>query len=304
MTPPAIPAPGPPSVKALTRKQFALFQRLVHREAGIYLSEAKRALVVGRLQRRLRERGLDSFETYYDLVETDASERVQMLDSICTNETHFFREPRQFVFLEQTACREWERQAAAGRRRRAVRVWSAGCSTGEEPYSVAMSLLATLRPADSWTIDILGTDLSTRVLERARDAVWPIERASEIPKAFLKRFMLRGVGPELGRMRAGAELRALVRIERLNLNEARYPAGSLFDVVLCRNVLIYFDRDGKKRVVERLVDSLAPGGYLMLGQAESLSGVTARTKGVGPAVYVRQDGRSGDAGEPPSAGVS
>jgi chemotaxis protein methyltransferase CheR len=300
----AVPAPGPAWVKSLTRKQFALFQRLVHREAGIYLSEAKRALVVGRLQRRLRERGLDSFETYYDLVESDARERVLMLDCICTNETHFFREPRQFVFLEQTACREWERQAAAGLRRRAVRIWSAGCSTGEEPYSVAMSLLATLRPAEGWAIDILGTDLSTRALERASDAVWPIERASEIPKPLLKRFMLRGVGPELGRMRAGAELRALVRIERLNLNEGPYPTDTPFDVILCRNVLIYFDRDGKKRVVDRLVDCLAPGGYLLLGQAESLSGVTARTKGVGPAVYVRQAGSGGAPGEPEGAEVS
>jgi chemotaxis protein methyltransferase CheR len=178
-------------VQPFTNKQFALFQALVHKEAGIFLSDAKKPLVVGRLLRRLREHGIDSFKDYYQLVVADPAERVCMLDCICTNETHFFRDARQFAYLEQAVCAGWERTAAAGSRLRSLRVWSAGCSTGEEPYSVAMCLRARLPPAPGWELEILGTDLSTRALERARAATWPIEKAAEIPAPLLKRFMLR-----------------------------------------------------------------------------------------------------------------
>jgi chemotaxis protein methyltransferase CheR len=283
----SVPAghPTPARVRPITRKAFSRFQKLVHREAGIYLSEAKKALLVGRLLRRLRAHDLDSFESYYRLVEEDAAERVRMLDCVCTNETHFFRDPRQFTFLEQTAAPLWEAAAAAGERPRRVRAWSAGCSTGEEPYSLAMALLARLPPTAGWRIDVLATDLSTRALERAHAAVWPVGKAVEIPAPFLKRFMLRGVGPEEGRMKAGPELRALVAFRRLNLNDLAYPSLGQFDLILCRNVLIYFDGASKERVIANLVDHLAPGGYLMLGHAESLSGLTDRTLAVGPSVY-------------------
>ena len=296
---------APAWARSITNEQFALFQRLVHREAGIYLSDAKRALLVGRLLRRLRGTGIDSFEAYYRLVEADPEERVRMLDCICTNETQFFREPRQFAFLEEKACVDWERAASAGKHPRRLRVWSAGCSTGEEPYSLAMSLLAHLPPSRGWELEILGTDLSTGALEKARRAVWPIERAAQIPAPLLKRFMLRGVGAQAGRMRAGSETRAVVELQRLNLNDPPYPVEGPFDLVLCRNVLIYFDRAGKERVIHRLVDCLAPGGYLMLGHAESLCGVTARTRSVGPSVYVRLPGGAAGHAEPsPGRGES
>jgi chemotaxis protein methyltransferase CheR len=281
VTPPHVPGP----VRPITRKQFELLRGLVHRESGIFLSDAKRSLLVGRLLKRLRERGLDSFEAYYQVVESDPAERTRMLDCICTNETHFFREPRQFEFLERTACPQWERAAARGQRTRSLRVWSAGCSTGEEPYSLAMCLLARLASAQAWELDILGTDLSTHALARARAAVWPIEKATEIPGPLLKRFMLRGTGARTGLMKAGPELRGVVRLQRLNLNERPYEIGGTFDLILCRNVLIYFDRPSKEQVIARLVDRLAPGGYLMLGHAESLMGATSRTRSVGPAVY-------------------
>ena len=290
----AVPSLAPGWVRPFTNKQFALFQALVHREAGIFLSDTKKSLVVGRLMRRLREHGIDSFKDYYQLVAADPAERVCMLDCICTNETHFFRDPRQFDFLEQTACAEWERTAAAGSRPRSLRVWSAGCSTGEEPYSVAMSLLARLPTAPGWELEILGTDLSTKALERARAATWPIEKAAEIPAPLLKRFMLRGIGSQLGRMRAGPELRAVVQTRRLNLNDQPDPVGGRFDLILCRNVLIYFDGAGKKKVIDRLLDCLSPGGYLLLGHAESLIGATNRTRNVGPGVYMRvPDARTG-----------
>lgn len=286
-TAPPEASPATTWVRPITPEQFALFRDLVHREAGIFLSDTKKSLLVGRLLRRLRARGLDSFEAYYEVVTREPTERVHMLDCICTNETRFFREPRQFDFLERVACPGWERATAAGRRPRHLRVWSAGCSTGEEPYSVAMALLARLPPASGWDLEILGTDLSTRALEQARKAVWPVEKATEIPAPLLKRFMLRGIGSEDGRMSAGAELRGVVTLRRLNLNEQPYPVDGSFDLILCRNVLIYFDRVAKEGVIDRLIDRLRPGGYLMLGHAESLIGITRRTRSVGPTVYVR-----------------
>jgi chemotaxis protein methyltransferase CheR len=270
----------------ITAKEFALFQALIHREAGIYLSEPKKALVVGRLARRLRDLGLGSFAAYHQVVQEDAEELVRMLDCISTNETHFFREPRQFEFLEQRVFPEWTSQAAAGLRPRRVRVWSAGCSTGEEPYSLAMALLLHFPPSAGWEIDILGTDLSTRVLKRARAGVWPIEKTREIPPRYLKPFMLKGVGSQEGKIKAGPEIQALVCFQRLNLNETSYAVNGPFDLVFCRNVLIYFDPPSKIRVVHRLLGQLASDGYLFLGHAESLTGLTDRTRSVGPTVYV------------------
>ena len=261
---------------------FARFQALIHHEAGIWLAPVKRALLVGRLGRRLRELALPTFAGYYERVVADDAERVRMLDAICTNETHFFREPRHFEFLSERVLPAWREEADAGRRPRRVRAWSAACSTGEEPFSIAMTLLAAF-PA-GWELEVFATDLSTKVLARAESATWPLDKAAEIPAAPLKAFMLKGFGAQEGLMRAGPELRALVRFARVNL-VGDWPPGPPFDLVFCRNVLIYFDRGVKTRVVERLLDRLDPRGYLFLGHAESLGGITARAKSVLPTVY-------------------
>jgi len=171
-----------------------------------------------------------------------------------------------------------------------VRVWSAACSTGEEPYSLAMTLLERLPRSAGWTVEILATDISTRVLERARAAVWPIAKASEIPVGRLKRFMLRGTGPQDGRMRAGPELREVVRFARLNLDADVYPVQGLFDLVFCRNVLIYFRPETKARVLASLGARLAADGCLFLGHAESVTGLSTRLASVGPNVYALDAG--------------
>jgi len=263
---------------------FASFQALVNREAGIWLSPVKKALLVGRLARRLRELGLTSWRRYHDLVVEDEAERVRMLDAITTNETHFFREPRHWEHLAERVFPAWRAQADAGRRPRRVRAWSAACSTGEEPYTIAMMLLGAF-PA-GWELEVAATDLSTRVLERARRAVWPVEKAAEIPRAWLEAFMLEGQGDQAGLMRAGPEIRSLCRFSRLNLATDEYPAGP-FDLVFCRNVLIYFDRATKERVIDRLVDRLQPDGLLFLGHAETLTGYSTRARPVVPTVYAR-----------------
>ncbi|MGH2397226.1 MAG: CheR family methyltransferase [bacterium] len=276
------------AIRPLTNQEFTLFQTLIHRKAGIYLSPAKKTLLEGRLNKRLRELGLNSFGDYYRLVieERDGAELVHLLDRISTNETHFFREPRQFSFVEQRVFPEWTSQAASGMRSRRIRVWSAGCSTGEEPYSIAMTLWERFPPSAGWEIEILATDLSTRALDVARTAVWPITKAKEIPPGYLKRFMLKGTRTQEGKMKAGPEIRSIVRFERLNLNDEAYPVTGLFDLIFCRNVLIYFDAQSRVRVIHRLLNHLAPSGYLFVGHAESLNAVTDRVQPVMPTVYI------------------
>jgi chemotaxis protein methyltransferase CheR len=274
-------------IRPITDREFNLFRKLVDREAGIHLSDSKRALLVGRLTRRLRELGLTSFSAYYRRVtEEDPAELTHMLDRVSTNETHFFREPRQFEFLRETVVPQWVLAASTGRRTKHLRVWSAACSTGEEPYSLAMTLLDCLLAHPGWELEILASDISTRVLRRAEDAVWPIDKAKEIPAPLLRRYMLRGTRSREGQMKAGPLLRSAVRFARNNLNSARFAVTGPFDLIFCRNVLIYFDTETKRRVVQRLLDLLAPDGYLFLGHAESLMGLSDRVQSVGPTVYV------------------
>ena len=278
--------------RPLSGAEFRLFQDLIHREAGIFLSESKKALLVGRLSRRLRELGLTSFGDYHRyVVDGDPSERIRMLDCVSTNETHFFREPRQFAFLEERVLPDWRAAADAGVRPRRIRAWSAACSTGEEPYSLAMTLLSHFPSGAGWEIDLLASDLSTKALDVAREGVWSGDRAAEIPDRFLKRYMLKGMRSRAGRMKAGPELRSVVRFERINLNAEAYPVRGRFDLIFCRNVLIYFDAASKARVTEQLVRLLEPTGYFFLGHAESVLDVSAGLQRVGPTVYARAVGR-------------
>ena len=276
-------------IRPLTDREFKLFQSLIHQEAGIYLSEVKKALLVGRLSRRIRELGLDSFEAYYRHVVDgpNPTERVELINNICTHETQFFREPRQFEFLEQTLAPQWRAEAEAGTRPKQIRAWSAACSSGEEPVSMAMSLLYHFPASAGWTVEVLATDISTRVLDKARAATWPIERAGQIPPAYLKRFMLRGTGEQQTKMRAGPEIRSVVRFQQLNLQADSYAVGDGFDLIFCRNVLIYFNAVSKEHVVSRLLGRLAESGLLFLGHAESLTGMRDQPRAVIPTVYSR-----------------
>jgi len=272
----------------LSTKEFRLFQSLVHREAGISLSDQKRALLVGRLAPRMRELEITSFGAYFDRVSSDAVELVRMIDAVCTNETHFFREPKQFTFLEQEVIPRWRAAAERGERRRDVRVWSAGCSTGEEPYSIAMTLAANL---PGWNVEIVATDLSTKVLDRAAAGIWSIDRAEEIPPHYRKTFMLRGSGPQAGKMAARPELSSLIRFARVNLNHESYPVAGRFDLVFCRNVLIYFDGPSKQRIINRLLDRLDPHGFFFLGHSESLNSFD-RVRAAGTTVYTLAESRA------------
>ena len=290
-------APGAPRAAAgvaITQREFELLRDLIYREAGILLGAHKMPLLVNRLAGRLRELGIESFGVYYDLVRQERGEElVVLLDRVTTNETHFFREPRHFEFLVEHVLPSWTAEAALGRRSRVVRVWSAACSTGEEPYSLAMTLRSHLPPSEGWDVRILATDLSTAALATARAAIWPIERTEGSPRRYLQQFMLRGKRTQSGKVRAGPEIRSMVRFDRLNLNDAAYGEVGEFDLILCRNALIYFNAESKARVVSRLLRHLAPDGYFFLGHAETLHGVTDAVRSVIPTVYTRADQTAG-----------
>lgn len=264
----------------IPRSVFLSFQELIHEESGIWLGEHKKALLGGRLGRRLRELGLDSFECYYRLAVERAEERAIMLDLITTNETHFFRDPQQFKYLEEVLVPNWKQEAGSRRRAQSINVWSAGCSTGEEPFSILMTLMEHFPPASGWSIRVLGTDISARVLKKCRRVTWPIERAKEIPLAHLRRYMLKGTGAQARWMRAKPEIEDRIRFDYLNLNSAAYSLATKFDLIFCRNVLMYFSSAAKTRVLERLFAQLAPGGRLFLSPAES-----AASTGLGSPVF-------------------
>jgi chemotaxis protein methyltransferase CheR len=283
---PAEPVRGhPPELSDL---EFQWLRDLIQRHSGIHLNDTKKALVSGRLRRRLHHLGLPSFGAYYrHVVEGDGGELVELLDAICTHETHFFRDAFQFVCLTRYIVPEWRHQGASTGGR-TLRVWSAGCSTGEEPYSLAMTLCEQL---PDWHIDILATDLSTQALHAAQQGIWPIDKAHEIPDRLLRRYMLKGVRSQEGKMSAGSEIRAVVRFARVNLMDLPPLLGARFDLIFCRNVLIYFDLAAKRRVIEQLTEHLAPRGYLFVSRAESLNGITSRLRSVASAIHVHADRR-------------
>lgn len=261
---------------SLTDQEFLQFQRLLYEIAGIYMTPAKKPLICGRLARRLRHHNLSTYGEYYRLITSgqDAGELQIAIDLLTTNETYFFREPQHFDFLRNYA-------ATTYRRGHQFRVWSAACSSGEEPYSIAMVLADRLGGAP-W--EVLGSDLSTRVLEKARSGQYPMERARTIPEDYLKRFCLKGIGTQAGTFLIDRTLRNRVRFQQINLN-ASLPRLGEFDVIFLRNVMIYFDIATKRQVVGRLLPFLKPGGYFLVGHSESLNGITEELAVMSPSIY-------------------
>ena len=274
---------------------FGKFQRLIHQETGIWLGDSKSALLCGRLARRLRALGISTLDQYYKIVAQPEhhEERVAMIDAITTNETRFFREPRHFEFLERRAIPRWRTGAEQRHRPKNIRVWSAGCSSGEEPYSLAMLLTRHLPVQQGWNATILATDISTRMLAQARTGIYSITKSCDIPEPLLKDYMLKGIAQQEGQMKVMPELQAVVDFQKLNLMQGPYPPEGHFDVIFCRNVLIYFDLQSKQKAVEHLIRCLARNGLLFVGQAENLSSLNSQLRSLVPAVYAREGEQSG-----------
>jgi chemotaxis protein methyltransferase CheR len=256
--------------------EFAQFQRFIFDAAGITMSDAKKALVTGRLGKRLAAHELGSFGAYFKLLKSGQHpDEVQMaVDLLTTNETYFFREPKHFEFLRAQAL-------AARSRPQPFRVWSAASSSGEEAYSMAM-VLADCMQTTPW--EILGSDISTRVIDGARRALYSMERGRHITPDYLRRFCRKGEGPYDGYFLVQRSLRSKVSFRQVNLNAALPELGQ-FDVVFLRNVMIYFNNDTKRDVVARVIATIKPGGYFCVGHSESLNEITDAVTMVAPAIY-------------------
>jgi chemotaxis protein methyltransferase CheR len=287
------PCPDPLPQLSVSPALFEKFQKLIYSETGIWLGSSKTALLCGRLFRRLRALEMSSLESYYDCVAHPGQdeERARMIDAITTNETRFFREPRQFEFMVQTVFPRWRADAEHGLRPKRIRIWSAGCSSGEEPYTVAMLLAKHLPAQEGWDVRLLATDISNRVLEKARKGVYAIAKATELPEDLLHSFMLRGVAERDGEMKVKVEIQQMIDFRRLNLDQETNLGESPFDAILCRNVLIYFDAASKSRVVANLSRHLIANGYLFVGHAENLSSMSSQLRSLEPTIYCKTGGR-------------
>jgi chemotaxis protein methyltransferase CheR len=265
-------------MKPITDKEFALFQRFIFEAAGITMTDAKKALVTGRLGKRLEAHGLDSFGAYFKLLSADEHpEEVQMaVDLLTTNETYFFREIKHFEFLRTQAL-------AARSRPEPYRVWSAASSSGEEAYSVAMVLTDCMQTTP-W--EVLGTDISTRVLEGARRGLFSMERGRHIPANYLQHYCRKGNGNYDGMFLVDQSLRSKVFFRHVNLN-TDLPQLGQFDFVFLRNVMIYFSKETQREVVKRVSSVIKPGGYFCIGHSESLNDVAHSLTVVAPTIYQR-----------------
>lgn len=259
----------------ITDGEYSRFQAMLHGIAGISLGESKKSLVVSRLARRLSLRQLSTFSQYLHVLEDAAQgdELQTAVDLLTTNETYFFREENHFNFLAQLA--------GAYHGSQVYRVWSAACSNGQEAYSTAMVLEDSLG-GKPW--EIMGSDISTRVIEVARSGHYPIAQAERIPKQYRLRHCLKGVGAQEGTFLIDRELRRRCSFFHGNLLEDARGIGT-FDVIFLRNVMIYFDMETKRKVIRRLLGYLKRGGHLLIGHSESLNGVTEELQMLAPSIY-------------------
>jgi len=259
---------------ALGESEFRRLQRLMAEASGIHMAPNKRPLVAGRLLKRLRHYRLDSYAEYLELLDQPLyqKERRLVIDLLTTNETYFFREHPHFDFFGT-----WLRQ-----RKGPLRIWSAACSSGEEPYSLAMAASECATTSD-WSI--VGSDLSQSMLQRAREGIYDMAQAKYFPKDWLQRYCLRGVDDMEGRFRVQSSLRARVELREINIIQPLPEDLGQFDAIFLRNVLIYFSNEEKNRIVQRLMSHLRPGGLFFIGHAESIHGFDLPLRLLNPSVY-------------------
>jgi len=260
----------------ITDSEFNAFREFIYDHAGINLSDEKKTLVTSRLSKRLRYYSLSTFQEYFDLMiaSPQGGECQVTIDLLTTNETYFFREPKHFEFLEKEFLPKWKNG-------KTLRVWSAASSTGEEAYSIAM-LLDDMLGSRPW--EIFGSDISSRVLKTAQQGHYQQNRIDGIPKGYLRKYCLKGVGEHEGTLLIDKKLRHKVSFAPVNLKR---PLGNLgpFDIIFLRNVLIYFDLETKRKIIKQLVDEMHPEGYLFIGHSESLKGICNGLETVIPTVY-------------------
>ncbi len=272
----------------ITDREFEIFRALVHARTGIALTPQKRLLLQSRLAKRLRVLGLATFTEYHEyltLRDPGGEEMVHFINGVTTHKTEFFREPHHFAYLRD----EWAPLKRLRSRRagdRVLRFWSAACSTGEEAYSIAMTLLEALpEVGEDWDLRILASDIDTDVLTHGADGTYGVDQIGPIPPPLRSRYLLRGTGPKAGLVRIRPTLRGLIVFRRISLLDEPWPIRTRFDAIFCRNALIYFDRPTQARILERLVGFLKDDGFLMLGHSETVHGLGLELVPVGNTIY-------------------
>ena len=276
---------------SLSPKSFEQFCRFITKELGIKMSPAKLPMLQSRLHRRLRELHLPSLEAYQSYLFDSPSgeeERIHFIDAVTTNKTDFFREPQHFNYLLRTALPNLDAQLnGSGARDRPwhLKLWCAGCSSGEEPYTLSMVLSEFAETRCGFDFSILGTDISTRVLDHAARGIYEHERIEPVAMPLRSKYLLRSKDPKQRCIRINPNLRKRVQFSRLNFMHADYGVRDRFEVIFFRNVMIYFDKPTQEAVINKLCRNLIPGGYLFVGHSESLASLEIPVKAVGTSIY-------------------
>lgn len=274
----------------LTDNDFSYLCKLANDIAGISLSAGKRELIYGRIVKRIRRLGLQDFKEYCDILKQgeeeggDKTERTHFINAITTNVTSFFRENHHFEFMIDVLVPELIRKKKNTASRPRLRIWSAGCSSGREPYSIAMVLREAIPDIDRWDVKILGTDLDSNILEVAKMAIYPKDQENEIPISRRKRWLKMGVGENGNSMKVVEDIKNMVTFRKLNLTE-KWPMKGPFDIIFCRNVTIYFDRDTRIKLINDFAEYLDDEGCLFVGHSESLYGLTDRFTTIGRTIH-------------------
>ncbi|MCM0081353.1 protein-glutamate O-methyltransferase [Geomonas sp. Red32] len=268
----------------LSTKDFNRLSRFIYDTCGIKMPEVKRTMLEARLQKRLRALGMHHFGDYCEYLFDPRGmeqELVHMLDMVTTNKTDFFREPDHFDYLTQTVLPDWCHRHPTG----TLSIWSAGCSSGEEPYTLSMVLTEFAERNPGFDFKILATDISTRVLDKAKAAIYQESQAEPIPMFLKKKYLLRSKDHSSGLVRIVPELREKVRFQRLNFMDDDFGLREQMDIIFCRNVIIYFDRPTQERLLQRFHRQMKPGGFIFMGHSETLSGLDVALASVFPTVY-------------------
>ncbi len=276
-------------LKGLSPRDFTRLSSFIYDHCGIKLPPVKRTMIESRLRKRLRILGMESFSEYCDLIingRGNEMELVTMTDLVTTNKTDFFREPEHFAYLTGNVLPEWC-DATGPRRSHQFSLWSAGCSTGEEPYTLAMVLSEFAAQTPGFVFDITATDISTRVLDTARTAIYTKEKIAPVPMALRHKYLLKSRNPEQEVVRIIPELRRTVTFSHLNFMDRAFSMAKPLDVIFCRNVIIYFDRPTQECLINKFCDCLKPGGYLFMGHSETLNGLDVPLYSVYPTIYRR-----------------
>lgn len=273
----------------ISEGDFSRFSQLIYDVCGIKMPPHKRSMLEARLRKRLRFLGLSSYEAYRDFLFSHdgmVEELINMIDVVTTNKTDFFREPRHFDFMIETVLPVLIPATGAGIDR-PLRLWSAGCSTGEEPYTIAMFLEEFRWNNKPLNYKIMGTDISTQVLEKAVQGIYHKDKIEPVPDAFRKKYLLKSRDKQSPQVRIIPEIRAKTRFQRLNFMDEGFNVSEPQDIIFCRNVIIYFDRQTQEKFLARLCRCLLPGGYLFMGHSETLSGMPLPLRQLAPAVYLK-----------------